>query len=142
MSESKYKKYKIIKDWVKYYTEVLQLVFPEFDKKDIKNFLYDIVEEHIKVPDAMIDNNYVHASMNFDLLSISNWIEDTKPLVGGHGVFFRNQHEVINPAAQMLLNSMNKRKEFKDKLKVYREGTYEYDMYDRFQQAEKVVANS
>lgn len=142
MSDSKYKKYKLIKDWVKYYTEVLHLVFPKFDKKDIKNFLYDLVEENIQVPKAKLDNNYVHASMNFDLLSISDWIEETKPIIGGHGVFFRNQYQVINPAAQMLINSMNKRKEFKDKLKIYKEGTYEYDMYDRFQQAEKVVSNS
>ena len=77
-----------------------------------------------------------------NLLDIPDWIEKTKPIVAGHGVFFRNQHQVINPPAQLLSNSMAKRKAYKDKMKSCEEGTYEYDMYDRFQGAEKVIANS
>lgn len=77
-----------------------------------------------------------------NLLDIPDWIEKTKPIIAGHGVFFRNQHQVINPPAQLLANSMAKRKAYKDKMKSCEEGTYEYDMYDRFQGAEKVIANS
>ena len=142
MDKKECKKHVFIKDWTTHYYKLLKMVFPDYSKKEIKNFLYDIAAENVQNPEVKLDNNYVHEFIRLNLLDIPDWIEKTKPIVAGHGVFFRNQHQVINPPAQLLSNSMAKRKAYKDKMKSCEEGTYEYDMYDRFQGAEKVIANS
>ena len=142
MDKKECKQHVFIKDWTNHYYKLLKAVFPDYSKKEIKNFLYDIAAENVQNPEVKLDNNYVHEFIRLNLLDIPDWIEKTKPIVAGHGVFFRNQHQVINPPAQLLSNSMAKRKAYKDKMKSCEEGTYEYDMYDRFQGAEKVIANS
>lgn len=140
--EKDYNKYLFIKRWKKHYINILTGVFPQLTKKEIDSFLDDMIKENIRVPKAKLDNNYMHISMDFDLLSICDWIKKTKPVCAGHGVFFRDSHKVLNPAAVMLADSMAQRKSYKDTMKTFKEGTYEYDMYDRFQVTEKVVANS
>lgn len=142
MDKKECKKHVFIKDWTNHYYKLLKVVFPDYSKKEIKNFLYDIAAENVQNPEVKLDNNYIHEFIRLNLLDIPDWIEKTKPIVAGHGVFFRNQHQVINPPAQLLSNSMAKRKAYKDKMKSCEEGTYGYDMYDRFQGAEKVIANS
>jgi DNA polymerase elongation subunit (family B) len=117
-------------------------MYPDLDKKEIKSFLKDVVEERVVNPKAQLHNNYAHMKMDVDLLSVIDWYEDKKPIAAGFGVFFKNQDQVLNPSAVMLQNFLDLRKVYKNQLKNYLETSYEYATFDRLQLTEKINANS
>ena len=135
-------KHVFIKRWRKYYLDLFTTMYPEIDRKELKKYLNEIIDEYLVNPKAKIHNNYIHKSIDVDLLSVIDWMEETKPIIGGFGVFYKNQRESINPAAIMLKNFLTLRKTFKKKLKEYNENSYEYADYDRKQLNEKINANS
>lgn len=136
------KNHKFLKKWKKHYVNVFTNIFPELSKKELKEFLDEIIEERLVNPEAKLHNNYVHKQIKVDLLSVIDWFEETKPIAGGFGVFYKNQEQVLNPAAVMLNNFLTLRKQYKAKLKEYKETSYEYATYDRMQLTEKINANS
>jgi len=136
------KEYGFIKDWAKHYTDIFTTMYPDIDKKDLKKFLINIANERVENPKAELHNNYVHRTMDVDLLTVYDWFNQTEPIAGGFGVFFKNQNQVLNPAAVMLNNFLTLRKQYKGKLKDYKETSYEYAAYDRMQLTEKINANS
>ena len=136
------KNHKFIKDWKKVYKGMLKTAYPEISKKEIDNFLNKVIDDHIEVPKAVVDNNYVHKSIQVDLLTLIDWIYEKKLICAGHGVFFKNRHEAPNPSAMMLETFLANRKAIKKQLKKFEPGTYEYAVCDRNQLIEKLAANS
>jgi hypothetical protein len=135
-------KNKFMKEWVEYYTNLFLNLYPEIDKNKLKDFLKEIFKQNVKNHKGELHNNYIHKSIPVDLLSIIDWIDNTKPITAGFGVFFKNQEQSLNPAAVMLINFMKLRKKYKDKLKDYKEDSYEYASFDRSQLNEKINSNS
>jgi DNA polymerase family B len=131
-----------LKDWKKHQRKIIQTMYPELDKKEIKEFLTEVVDEKLVNPEAKMHNNYAHMQLPVDLLHIIDWFNDTKPIGAGFGVFFKNQDQVLNPAAVMLDNFLKLRKSYKSQLHVYNENSYEYATFDRKQSTEKINANS
>ena len=136
------KKHIFIKKWKKYNRKILMAMYPSLSKEEINNFLDKQIEENIKNPNATIHNNYVHKSIDIDLLSVIDWIEETKPIMAGFGVLYNNQNKTINPNAKMLESFLFARSAIKKNLKKYIEGTFEYKETDRKQLTEKINANS
>lgn len=136
------KKHIFIKKWKKYNRKILMAMYPSLSKEEINNFLDKQIEENIKNPNATIHNNYVHKSIDIDLLSVIDWIEETKPIMAGFGVLYNNQNKTINPNAKMLESFLFARSAIKKNLKKYTEGTFEYKETDRKQLTEKINANS
>lgn len=131
-----------IKEWKKENYKILHRMYPEVSKKEINKFLDKEVKKYLKNPDCEIDNNYIGKTIKTNLLSVIDWIKDTKPICAGHGVFFKNQHEVISPLAIMIQKFLTSRKAFKKRLKDFDPTSYEYATFDRKQLAEKVNANA
>ena len=136
------KNHKMIKEWKKVYENILKSSYPDTSRKEISMFLDKIIDDNIEVPKAIVDNNYVHKSIQVDLLTLIDWIYDKKLICGGHAVFFKNRHEAPNPAAMMLETFLANRKAIKKKLKDLEPGSYEYAVCDRNQLIEKLAANS
>jgi DNA polymerase elongation subunit (family B) len=135
-------KYTFLDQWKKHQRSILMNIYPELDKKELDILLDDIIKETMINPKAEIHNNYIHKSINDDLLSVVNWMERTNPIASGFGVFFKNQKQALNPAAVMLEKFMTLRKDYKGQLKNHHEDSYEYKTFDRFQLTEKVNSNS
>ena len=114
-------------------------MYPELTDKQISKVLDKIIDKNIINPKAILHNNYIHKSINVDLISVYDWVKKTKPIVSGFGVFFKNQDESLNPAAVMLENFMSLRKEYKNQLKKYKKYYYEYGTFDRLQGKEKTA---
>lgn len=131
-----------LKKWKKYYLDLFTRMYPEIDRKELKKYLNEIIDKNLVNPKAKIHNNYIHKSIDVDLLSVIDWMEETKPIIGGFGVFYKNQNESINPAANMLKNFLSLRKIYKKRLKDFHEKSYEYADFDRKQLNEKINANS
>lgn len=131
-----------LKDWKKHYIDIFTTIYPEIDGDELNKFLDNVIEKRLHNPKAQLHNNYIHKNIIIDLLSIYDWYDRTKPIAAGFGVFFKNQEQVLNPAAVMLNNFLTLRKTYKKRLKDYSEMSYEYATYDRLQLTEKINANS
>lgn len=134
--------HKFIKDWSKHYADIMTTMYPELDKKEVKSFLREVANKNIDNPVGQLHNNYVSKTGDIDMLTLIDWYDRTKPIGAGFGVFFRNQEQVLNPAAVMLNNFLALRKTYKAELKNYPETSYEYATFDRMQATEKINANS
>ena len=131
-----------IKKWKKINYKMIKTSYPDVPKKEIMAFLDKEIETHLSNPECYIDNNYLKKKIKSTLLDIYDWITKTKPICGGHGVFFRNQHQVKSTLAQMILKFLSLRKSYKGRLKDFNPESYEYATYDRKQLSEKQNANS
>lgn len=131
-----------IKKWKKEQRKILRRMYPDVSNKEIKKFLNMEVDKYLYNPECKIDNNYIGKTINTTLLDCIDWIEETKPICAGHGVFFKNQHEVKSPLAIMINKFLVLRKSFKKRLKDFDPTSYEYATFDRRQLSEKVNANA
>ncbi len=117
--------------WVKENLKTYCKMYPNISKKDLKKFLEKVFDDKVQDKKLILDNNYVKKSVTTSILEIYEWMQDTNPIIAGHGVFFRNQNLVKNPAAVMLKKFLDLRKSLKKTMYTFDEGTYEYDTYDR-----------
>lgn len=138
----KYENHIFVKRWRKKNLKLLSHMYPEVDKREIKKFLNNIIDERLKNPDCNIDNDYVNKNIKTTLLDVIDWIEEEKPICAGYGVFYKNQHQVDNPLVKMILKFLRSRKAFKSRLKDFVAGSYEYKTFDRKQLSEKINCNS
>ncbi len=128
--------------WVKENIKMFSRMYPDLTKEQLKQFLEELFDERVIDRRLVMDNNHINKAVNSSILEIYEWIQATKPIIAGNGVFYRNQSISQNPTAVMINKFLTRRKFFKDTMKTYKEGTYEYETYDRLQLAEKVNANS
>lgn len=143
MKMEKTKDFIFIKEWRKTNRRMLKRLHPEMSKKQINEFLDDLIRERIRNPKCEIDNNYAHVNIKSTLLEIYDWIKLTKPVCGGFGVFYKNQNDVKNPLAIMIEKFLTSRKKFKARLKDFKDvECYEYKTFDRKQLSEKQNTNS
>jgi len=137
------KDYVFLQQWRKTNRKILHQLYPEISKQEINNFLDEIINENLKNHKVILDNNYINKQINTNLLDTINWINNTDPICAGHGVLYKNQHQVVNPLALMIQKFLTSRKKFKNQLKFIEDKTsYEYQTFDRKQLSEKISANS
>ena len=128
--------------WKKENIKMIKLVHPEWDEKKIEKKLDKIIDKKLKNPECALVNDYLNKSAKTTLLDLYDYVANTKPIIAGGGVLFKNQNSSINPPSIFLDGALQKRKSIKKGLKTAIPGSYEYMMIDLRQQTEKVVANS
>lgn len=131
-----------INKWKKQQYHLLKANFPNASKEEIYDFLDEQIKENLKNPKGILMNSYVNKGVSVSLLDLIDFIENTKPIIAGNGTLYNNQNIEPNPRADVLDGFLNKRKEYKAKLKIYDPSSYEYATYDRLQKGEKINANS
>lgn len=137
------KDYTVLEDYHKVALTVLERSLPQVDKKDLNKFIKKEMKDNINVPqNVQLHNNYVDKRINIDLLTLTQFIHDNRPIIAGGGTLFKNQELESNPNAKMLDVFMKLRKVEKNKLKVLEPGSFEYNQADLNQQNEKVNANA
>lgn len=136
------KDFYFIRKWKKEMTKKIQLIHPEYTEDQLDMYLERIIETKFKDPPCMIRNTYRDKTADTSLLNMIEFIHQKKPILGGYGVLYKNQHEVYNPAAHMLLDSINNRKKLKRERKKYDKRSYQFLLLDIAQGNEKVIANS
>jgi hypothetical protein len=124
----------------------IKLVRPDLTDVQIESYLLEKFKKNFKNPPCVIDNNYTNKSFNTDLAGLYSWIENTKPIIGGFGVLYKNQKKSVNNIARMIYKFLLSRTEIKNRMKLnlekYGPDSYEYKQDDRLQGAEKVNANA
>ena len=136
------KDYWFIRKWKKEMKEKVKLISPNYDDDKLDNYLEEIIQKRFKDHPCTIRNTYRDVTANTSLLNILEYIHKEKPVMGGYGVLFKNHHQIYNPNAHMLLDSIQKRKAIKKDRKNYDKRSYEFLVRDIAQLNEKVIANS
>lgn len=126
--------------------EKIKMARPDLTDKEIDKYLDKVIESRLENPPCQLDNNYIHQTVNSNLLAIYDWLVTGKPIIGGYGVLFRNQHQTVNNIAMMIDKFLKTRSAIKTRMKQNLEkfgpDSYEYKQDDRLQGAEKVNANA
>ena len=131
-----------IKDWINTVKTSVKLMYPDIPETELEDFLYEVLDNNIKVPIATLDNNYNHTTKNVDVLSLMQWVKDNKFIIAGNGTIFKNQDQEYNPAIHFLMDVKDSRDRIKGAMKKKTPGTYEYLLDDMGQLNEKLLMNS
>lgn len=136
-------KSEFLKRYTEEMTDILQNLHPEFTPELIKETVKEMVKEQMENPEVILDNNYTNEQKTTTLLSVFDWAYDRKPLIAGNGTFYMNQHEALNPIANMLKGMLSRRKAFKKQMFTIEDTESDgYKDLDRKQQVEKINVNS
>ena len=135
-------KHKFINDWKDEAFRILTRSYPHLTREQIDNKLNEMIDRQLVNPQATMHNNYADKKMTLSLLSVVDWIDTYKPIIGGFGCFYKNQKQELNPFGLMLDKFLTSRKQIKALLKVYDEDSDDYADSDRKQLTEKQNANS
>jgi hypothetical protein len=121
----------------------IELARPDLTEKQIMKYLDKVIEKNLVNPECHLDNNYRKKKIRTNLLSIYDWVDATHPIIGGYGVFYKNQHQSVNNVARAIRKFLDTRTILKDTMKSYDDPEcYEYKHYDMLQAGEKVCANA
>lgn len=138
-----YKNSNYVSEYVNEMTDRITRMHPEWDDQKVFNAIEQITYKRLQNPQVNLDNNYTHENKNASMLSVIDWVEERKPLIAGNGTFYKNQHEAMNPIANMLMGMLMRRKAFKKEMfKVEDAESQEYKDLDLKQANEKINCNS
>ena len=128
--------------WKSQQSNVMTRIFPGVPEKKLNKFINKQVEKRLINREVVIHNNYFDGAKKLTLLDTIDWIERKKPIMAGFGMFYENQHNSINPNAEMLRQFLSLRKVYKKRLDFLDPESYEYMMADQMQLTEKINANA
>ena len=134
---------KFIKKYKKEMTQSLLKMNPNWDKEDVEKIVEKQILKNVQNPIVKLDNNFTGEHSDATLLSVFDWTYERKPLIAGNATFYKNQHEAINPVANMLNSMLTKRKAFKKQMfSIEDASSQEYKDLDLKQANEKINCNS
>jgi len=129
--------------WMDSARRQIKMVRPDLSDKEVNKYLEKVLEKRKVVPECVLDNNYRHKRINTNLEAIVDWVDATKPVCGGYGVFYKNQHQSVNVVARTIRKFLDTRSSLKNTMKSYSDPEcYDYKHYDMLQKGEKVCANA
>lgn len=135
-------KYSVLKEYIEENINKMKLVFPDASESELKEYIESEVKKNLQNHDALLDNNYIGKTARTTMLDILQYIHDTKPVIAGYGVLFKNNDEAINPAITMLDKFGADRSALKKEMKTFPAGSYMYNKKDRGQKRKKINMNS
>lgn len=134
---------KFIKKYKKEMVKNLLRMNPTWNKEDVEEIVEKQILKHAQNPIVELDNNYTHEHSDATLISVFDWVYERKPLIAGNATFYKNQHEAINPVANMLNGMLTKRKAFKKQMFSIEDASSQaYKDLDLKQANEKINCNS
>ena len=103
----------LIQGWIEDCVVDFKRLYPNLPEKVIRQTLADVVASHGHDVRAVICNDYDDDLMLYcTLLSVYDWIQKKKPILGGNGTFFRDQDKASSPIANVILGRIAARKAF------------------------------
>ena len=126
--------------WIRENVVLLRICYPKVSREKLEKILSDIYDKRVKSDPIIMKDTYRNVEYTSDSLTLTEFCDVKKPLMAGNGVLIDRDGE--NPAIKMLNDMGDRRKEFKDIMKTFDENSYEFGMYNLFQNNEKVKMNA
>ncbi|WCS68275.1 hypothetical protein Goe21_01650 [Bacillus phage vB_BsuM-Goe21] len=120
----------------------LLLSFPNISEEEIEEFLDKEINSTIQGKNVVFNDGEQKSVKN--LLSITEWLEEKKPIITGYGAFYRKHNEGVNLLSDMVDYLLVSRKKVKKEMfeHVNDEDRTEYNNLDLMQKTFKLLANS
>ena len=133
-----------IRKWKETMHRNFKMKYAEYDVNKLDRILDIIISMRLYNPKMRLVNNYRNRQANTTFLDMYEYIETTKPIIGGNGVLFKQHKDAPNPLIDWIALQMNTRKKYKDLMFDAHEHE-EFDLerlYDLMQGNTKIKINS
>lgn len=132
-----------LKEYVKQATKSICMIYPDLKKEDIQPIIIREVENRLMNPPARIENSYTREARDTTLLSVLDYVIETKPIIAANGTFFKQHKDSINPNAKML-DQFGENRSIEKKLMFACQGIdeIEYNIHNIDQTNWKKLSNS
>ena len=131
-----------IKKYKKEMIQKIQLLRPDLSKEFLDKYLDDRILKDFKDHDCVIHNIHRDVEVNTTLFNVVDYLHNHKPIMAGNGTLYKNQHEIYNPNAEMLLDWKKNRSKLKSERKKFDPREYEFIKRDIGQDNIKRLMNS
>ena len=124
-------------------TKAMMKINSLINKDKLDKFLDNVIAERLQNPVCELDNNVTGEHKEATLLGVFDWALERKPIIAGNGTFYMNQHEAMNPIANMLDSFLKERKAIKKEMfNIEDIKSHKYQDLDRAQLNVKILVNS
>lgn len=121
--------------------DILKRLVPEYDISELYEVVdYAIATTYQRVP-ADVYNNRSNEKFSSDVLTLTNFILQRKPILTTQGVLFKRHDQSKNPFYNFIQYLLDKRDAAKKMMKKYEKGTEEYNKWNLMQLNYKVATN-
>jgi len=121
---------------------LLQLSFPTLTKLEIATAVDYAIVETAHNPKVELENNYTKTKQETYLIQLVQYLDDRKPIFTASGCMFKHHGSIKNPLYDLIQSFLDKRKEYKKKMKMYPKGSIDFAKFNLFQLIEKRSANA
>ena len=129
--------------WVAQQLDAMLLMYGEkLDVEDMKKQLHEVFQKTCYNPTVNFNNNYKLQTAKTDLINILDFVETTKPIIGGNGCLFMQPEKADNPLVAWIRELLALRKQYKKKMYQYPVGSDLFNQYNLLQLNTKIKINS
>ena len=131
------------KAWIERQMDFLLMRYgPNLDVENMKEQLHQAFHRHVYNPKVNLVNNHSGQLAKTSMIDIFDYIQRTKPILGGNGCLFMQHQAKDNPLLTWIRTRLSNRKMYKKKMFEVGIGTPLSDSYNLLQMNEKVKINS
>ena len=135
-------KFAFIEKWKAENIAKIKLIHPNIDEDKLNDYLDKIIDKNFKDHECVIHNNHKDITAKTSLLQLTQFLNDTKPIIAGNGTLYKNQFDAYNPSREMLLDYKTTRARLKKERRKFPEDSYQYMVRDIGQDNVKRLMNS
>lgn len=135
--------YYLLREYRNNMFEHMKMVFSDIDENKLRDLISIKISQTLDIPDMSLYNSYKDKTAKSNLLEFGNFIEKSEPILTPSGVIFQNHSKGVDSVLpNRFMYYTNERKQLKDKMFTFPEGTYERELYDLLQLLAKIDANA
>jgi paraquat-inducible protein B len=142
LGKNKDGRFHFIEKWKEETKKKIRLVRPDIPEEKLDELLEKKIDERFKDHKCQVHNNHKDKTAETSLLQLTQFLEDTKPIIAGNGTLYKNQYDAYNPNRQMLLDYKTTRTRLKKERKQFDERSYQFMVRDIGQDNVKRLMNS
>jgi hypothetical protein len=132
-----------LKEYRNQVKDALKKLHPDWKDDFLKKNIDEIILRELRNPETTLENDYTHELRQTNLVSVFDWLMETKPIIAANGTFFKQHKDAINPNALMVDDFLVQRARIKKEMfAIEDESSRAYASKDIKQGNEKRLANS
>lgn len=121
---------------------IMPYLLPTISHDELDRALDYSINKRFKNNPAKINNNYKEATIDTNLLKLTEYIISRKPIITSFGCLFTNHGQIPNPLTQLIGEFADTRSKFKKEMFKFPKGSELFNRYNLLQLVAKVDTNA
>ena len=122
--------------------EMYMQTHPDRNPDKVRQHIQDLTDRNFKNIPCRLHNNISHETIETNMCSTFDWIEQRSPIITGNGTFFMQHEEYLAPIVVMLETLQKERKNVKKEMYKHDKKSVEYALLNTEQGSIKVIMNA